>query len=588
MSKNIFIVLLLTVFTTLLLLTTCQTQKASKPTDEERMAWWRDARFGLFIHWGLYAVPAGEWQGKQIPGISEWIMLRGKIPVKDYEKFTENFNPVKYDADEWVRLAKEAGMKYIVITSKHHDGFAMYHSQVNKYNIVDATPFDRDPLRELEQACKKHGLKLGFYHSQAQDWHHPGGAYRGYPDEPHWDSEMQRIPMEQYIDEKAYPQVEEILKNYDLDILWWDTPVGMTEPMSQKLISLLDIRPNIVANNRLYRPWPGDFSTPEQHIPPTGLDYDWEVCMTMNTSWGYKWYDENWKSTKTLVQYLTDIASKGGNFLLNVGPTAEGEIPQPSIKRLKAIGTWMKVNSESIYGTTASPFFKLPWGRCTKKTDNKGTTLYFHVFDWPENGKLAIPELLSEIKSATLLANSKNLAAKTSEKGVVIDLPQTAPDDINSVIKVVIDGELKVESNMPKEVNGTVELLPTLANIHNRGYAMHVNVKGTGADAIITTTHNERFSIEWMFHVDKPGTFDIIAQISSASATSDLRYKMGEQQKEVSVNSTGSLDKYKSKNLGELNVANAGDLLLQLSPVSGKWAPINIKSVILKRSHQVQ
>ena len=370
-----------------------QTEQGQMSKDE-RMEWWREARFGLFIHWGLYAVPAGEWKGERIPGISEWIMLRGKIPVKDYEAFAKDFNPVKFNADEWVKLAKDAGMKYIVITSKHHDGFAMYHSKVNKYNIVDATPFDRDPLRELEQACKKQGIRLGFYYSQAQDWHHPGGTYRGYEEnKPHWDADMKRVPFEQYVDEKAYPQVEEILKNYDIDILWWDTPYGMTEPTAEKLHSLLALKPAIVANNRLYREWKGDFSTPEQHIPPTGLDYDWEVCMTMNTSWGYKWYDENWKSTETLVQYLTDIASKGGNFLLNVGPTAEGEIPQPSIERLKAIGQWMKVNSESIYGTTASPFFKLTWGRCTTKEHKDGTSLFLHVFDWPKDGQLAVPGL---------------------------------------------------------------------------------------------------------------------------------------------------------------------------------------------------
>ena len=583
MSRNIIVALLLTLFAALLIMTACQTKQSAKLTDDERMAWWRDARFGLFIHWGLYAVPAGEWQGERIPGISEWIMLRGKIPVKDYEKFAEGFNPVKYNADEWVKLAKEAGMKYIVITSKHHDGFAMYHSQVSKYNIVDFTPFDRDPLRELEQACKKYGIRLGFYHSQAQDWHHPGGAYRGYPDEPHWDSEMKRVPMEQYIDEKAYPQVKEILENYDLDILWWDTPIGMTESMAQKLFSLLDIRPNIISNNRLYGPWPGDFSTPEQHIPPTGLDYDWEVCMTMNTSWGYKWYDEDWKTTKTLVQYLTDIASKGGNFLLNVGPTAEGEIPQPSIERLKAIGTWMKVNGESIYGTTASPFFKLPWGRCTKKVDKKETTLYLHVFNWPKNGKLEIPELTSNIKSATLLANGNSLSAETTSNGVVIDIPSAPLDEINTVIKLEIDGELKVESNMPTEIDGNVELPSLLSNIHNRGYAMHVNVEGTGNDAIITTTDNERFSIDWMFHIDKPGTFKVTALVSSASAKSAFKYQMGDQQNEVTVKNTGGLENFKSINIGELKITESGDQLIKISPVAGKWSPLYIKNVILKR-----
>jgi len=353
----------------LLFLMACSSQPKEKEkrvkmsAQDQKMEWWREARFGMFIHWGLYAQPAGEWKGERIPGISEWIMARAEIPVSEYEKLAETFNPVKYNADEWVKLAKFAGMKYIVITSKHHDGFAMFDSDASDYNIVDATPFDRDPLKELAEACKKYGIRLGFYYSQAQDWHEPGGTYWNIEEgQPHWDPDMKREPLMNYINGKAVPQVKEILENYgDLDILWWDTPRGMTEEAAQALQDVADDYPDLITNNRLYRPWPGDFSTPEQHIPPTGLDYDWEVCMTMNTSWGYKLYDENWKSSEELIKMLVDIASKGGNFLLNVGPTAEGEFPEASVERLKEIGSWMQLNGESIYGTSASPFFKLPW-----------------------------------------------------------------------------------------------------------------------------------------------------------------------------------------------------------------------------------
>jgi alpha-L-fucosidase len=402
-------------FAILFLIISC-TQKTEQPIKDEatlkhdaKMEWWREARFGMFIHWGLYAVPAGEWNGVEIPGISEWIMLRAKIPVAEYEKLAKQFNPVKFDADEWVKLAKLAGMKYIVITSKHHDGFAMFHSRASQYNIMDATPFGRDPLKELAEACKKNGIRLGFYYSQAQDWHEPGGTYAGIDrGEPHWDKNLTRDSLMNYINSKALPQVKEILENYGvLDILWWDTPVGMTEEAALALQNEVEKYPGMLTNNRLYRPWPGDFSTPEQHIPPTGLDYDWEVCMTMNTSWGYKWYDNNWKSPETLIRMMVDIASKGGNLLLNVGPTAEGLIPDSSVVRLKEMGVWMQKNGESIYGTSASPFFKLPWGRCTQKTNNGKTTLYLHVFNWPKDGILRVPGLKTRVKDVFLLANTK-------------------------------------------------------------------------------------------------------------------------------------------------------------------------------------
>ncbi len=403
-------------------------------SEDQRMEWWKEARFGLFIHWGLYAQPAGEWKGEQIPGISEWIMARAEIPVAEYEKLAATFNPVKYNADEWVRLAKEAGMKYIVITSKHHDGFAMFHSKASSYNIVDATPFDRDPLMELAEACEKHDIRLGFYYSQAQDWHEPGGTYWNIEQgEPHWDPDLVRDSLMSYINGKAVPQVKEILENYGgLDILWWDTPRGMSLEAAEALQSVAIEYPDMITNNRLYRPYPGDFSTPEQHVPPTGLDYDWEVCMTMNTSWGYKHYDHNWKSSETLIRMLVDIASKGGNLLLNVGPTAEGEIPAPSVERLQAIGAWMDVNGESIYGTEASPFFKLPWGRCTSRKTSEGTTLYLHVFNWPENNLLRVPGIsIKVIKISLLSERSHQLSSHFFCKDLVTTVicPASLPVD---------------------------------------------------------------------------------------------------------------------------------------------------------------
>jgi len=341
-----------------------QAPAESKQQHDARMKWWREAKFGMFIHWGVYSVPAGTYHGKQIGGIGEWIMNRGKIPVAEYAGYTKQFNPVKFNADQWAAIAKAAGMKYIVITSKHHDGFAMFHSKTSRYNIYDATPFKRDPLAELAEACRKQHIKLGFYYSQSQDWHHPGGAAAG----GHWDK-AQDGDMTEYIKKIAVPQIKEILSNYGpVAVLWFDTPMNMTKERAELILPLLKLQPNIIWNNRLGGGYKGDSETPEQHIPPAGFkDRDWETCMTMNGTWGYKSYDNNWKSTETLLRNLIDIASKGGNYLLNVGPTSEGLIPEPSVVRLKEVGNWMHANGEAIYGTTASPFTQpLPWGRVTK------------------------------------------------------------------------------------------------------------------------------------------------------------------------------------------------------------------------------
>jgi alpha-L-fucosidase len=405
---------------------------------DARMKWWREARFGMFIHWGVYSVPAGTWNGKQIPGIGEWIMNRGRIPVADYAKFTEQFNPVKFNADEWVRIAKNAGQKYIVITAKHHDGFAMFHSKATPYNIYDATPFKRDPLAELAEACRKQGIKLGFYYSQAQDWHHPGGAAaKG----GHWDK-AQDGSMDDYIDQIAVPQVRELLTNYgDVAVLWWDTPVNMNRDRAAKLRELLKLQPRIITNNRLFRGDPefrGDTETPEQKIPATGMDRDWETCMTMNKTWGFKSYDNDWKSAQTLLRNLIDIASKGGNYLLNVGPTSEGEIPAASVERLHEIGAWLAANGDGIYGTTASPFGKLPFdGRCTQKPGK----LYLHVFNWPSDRKLLVP-VTNEVRAAYLLTKpDEKLAVTSAADGKAIALPEITPDPNATVVVVEIDGE---------------------------------------------------------------------------------------------------------------------------------------------------
>jgi len=436
--KKLFNVLLITISTYGALMAQSNKQTGA---DSSKMAWWKDAKFGMFIHWGVYSVPAGVYNGKEVPGIGEWIMNTAKIPMADYQKFAQQFNPVKYDPEAWVRMAKNAGVKYIIITAKHHDGFAMFDSKVTDWDITSATPYGKDVLKPLIAACHEQGIRIGLYYSQAQDWNHPGGAASG----GHWDK-GQDGDMDAYLDKVAVPQVREILHNYgDIDILWWDTPQNMTPARAEKFISVIKQYPNLITNNRLGGGENGDTETPEQFVPPTGFPgRNWETCMTMNDTWGYKSNDQNWKSTTVLIRNLVDAVSKGGNFLLNVGPTSLGEIPQPSIDRLAAIGDWLKINKESIYGTTASPFPYLSWGRCTRK----GQKLFLHVFDRPENGELSVPMYNKVTKAYLLAAPGKALKVSFAGNHSHISLPKQLPDTINTVVVVQFNGEPRVEPSL--------------------------------------------------------------------------------------------------------------------------------------------
>jgi len=394
---------------------------------DARLAWWREAKFGLFIHWGTYAAYAGEYKDKKDYG--EWVMNNAKIPVAEYRAHAVNFNPVHYDPVAWVRAAKAAGMRYIVITAKHHEGFALYPSDVTDWDIADATPYQKDLLGPLVAAARAEGLKIGFYYSQAQDWVHVGGAKSRHPEGDGWD-DAHKGDTDAYLRAIAIPQTRELLTRYQPDILWWDTPIFMTKERVAPLAALLALRPGIITNNRLGAGFPGDTSTPEQFVPVTGYPGDWETCMTIGRHWGYNATDTNNKSGAELIRKLISIVSMGGNFLLNVGPTAAGVIPQGQLDRLAEVGAWLGKNGDAIYGTTRGPFNSLSWGRATRR----GNRLYLHVFDWPADGKLRVP-LLSRATAATLLHSPAAPLALHPEAGrLVIDVPATAADPVASVI----------------------------------------------------------------------------------------------------------------------------------------------------------
>jgi len=433
----------------------------SPPQDDHRLDWWKEARFGLFIHWGLYAIPAGTWGNST--NHAEWILTTGQIPVNEYEKFQSRFNPTKFDADKLVKLAKDAGMKYITITTKHHDGFALYDSKVSDYDVMN-TPFKRDIMKEMSDACAKAGIKMCWYHS-IMDWHHPD-----YIPRRDWEKRSaEGADFDRYV-KYLRAQVTELLTNYGpIGVMWFDGEWERTwnHEYGQELYDLCRrLQPSVIVNNRVDlgrggmggmsdAGYAGDFGTPEQEIPATGVPgVAWESCMTMNDHWGFNSHDHNYKSRRELIRMLVDIASKGGNFLLNIGPTAEGEFPPESVERLEQIGQWMKVNSSSIYSTYASPFKTLPWGRCTQKRIGGSSVLYLHVFDWPADGKLVLPGIGNDIGTAYLLASPRNrLKVDRMESDVVIDVGTKQPDPDCSVVAVQFPGR-PVIYEAPKIVSG--------------------------------------------------------------------------------------------------------------------------------------
>ena len=398
---------------------------------DARMAWWREAKFGMFIHWGVYAVPARS---------GEWIMHSEKTPVAKYKEYAKDFNPVKYDPVAWAQLAKDAGMRYMVITAKHHDGFALFPSDATTWDIADASPYQKDLLGPLTMAAREKGLKMGFYYSQAQDWNHPGGAKARYNEGDGWD-DAQKGDFDTYLKTIALPQTRELITRYKPDIFWWDTPTWMTKERAKPFADTIRQIPGIITNNRLGGGYAGDTSTPEQFVPVTGYPGDWETCMTIGNNWGYTTSDmAKLKPASDLIRKLADICSKGGNFLLNVGPKPDGTIPDGMIERLRETGKWVHANAESIYGTKAGPFSRLSWGCATRKGDK----LYLHVFEWPRDGVLKVPLNNKPAGAWLLAAPDKPLQVTAAENRISIHVPENAINPANTVVVLRIEGEPSV------------------------------------------------------------------------------------------------------------------------------------------------
>ena len=422
--------------------------RAETPEQHEaRLKWFREARFGLFIHWGVYAVPAGMWQGKSVG--AEWIMNQGKIPVAAYRAFAKDFTAAKYDPEAWAQLAADAGMKYVVITAKHHDGFALFDTAYSDWNAVKASGAQRDLIAPLAEAVRRRGLKFGTYYSQSQDWNNLGGG-KG-RDQP-WDEAQKAGDFDTYLKTIALPQVRELLEKFHPDILWWDTEYQMTSERAKPFFDLVVAQPGLIHNSRLGGGVLGDFRTSEQRIPASAmLGRALEVNMTINSSWGYRADDLNWKSASQLIHNLSDIASKDGNYLLNVGPTAEGVIPQPEIDRLLAIGRWLKVNGDAIYATRGGLYGKpLDWGRTTyRRGTGDTTTLYLHVWNWPAYGKILVPGITQPPRTGRVLANKAAVTSTVADGSLIVTLPGAAPDPEISIVVLEFDGPVDIAGEAP-------------------------------------------------------------------------------------------------------------------------------------------
>lgn len=473
-------------------------------TPEQRLAWWNEVRFGMFIHWGLYAVLAGEWKGKTQKGIGEWIMHDLKIPIEEYEKLAAQFNPVEFDAEAWAEVAHQAGMKYLVITAKHHDGFCMFDSPSNPYNIVNMTPFKRDPMKELAAACHKRGIRMCFYYSQDLDWHAPGGG-------GHWEETPEgkflgysrpAEDFQKYLDTIVKPNLRELLTNYGpIGLIWFDVPVTITKEQSQSLRDFVhDLQPACLVSGRVGH-GVGDYGSLGDNEHPIGkLAGSWETPATLNDTWGFKTHDHNWKSVDQLIDLLVNCASKGVNYLLNVGPNAQGIIPKPSVDLLQEVGLWLKRNGQAIYGTQASPFMTDPhWGRVTSKAN----TIYLIVKKWSSQ-PISLHGLNNKVLGARIIGAS-NTAVPFEQRGdlLTFTLPAQAPEPTVSVIAVQLDGPASAQQRIYQDGSAAMTFNTALAQIKG-------NLKVHHSRGVEDWTDTSR-GVSWTFCARTSGEYDVRA-----------------------------------------------------------------------------
>ncbi|MHB8973022.1 MAG: alpha-L-fucosidase [Pirellulaceae bacterium] len=552
-----------------------------------RGEWLKDSRFAMFIHWGLYSELGGKWNDKTYYGIAEWIMNRAQIPAAEYEQVAGRFNPTGFDAREWVKLAKDAGMRHIMITSKHHDGFAMFKSAASPFNIVDATPFRRDPLKELADACQAEGLRLGFYYSQTQDWHERDAVGNT------WDWPNEGRNFQKYLQTKAIPQIEELLHGYGpLAGIWFDTPGPITPAESKMLVDLVhEHQPQCLVNSRIGNNL-GDYDTlGDQEIPRLPRPGLWETPDTHNDSWAYAGYDHNWKSPREIAERLVRVVSRGGTYMLNVGPDGTGRIPEQSARVLREVGQWVSAHESAIHGAGPTPFGPLAWGECT----TRGNTLFLHVFKWPADGRLVVPGLQTKVKAA-LLDGGEALVVESAAEAVVIKLPPSRPATLVPVVTLELSG--------PVEASRDAFVLNSCRNVFETGVAelagcnrsdvswmekfgdwKHAQCLSGWQDAASTGT--------WEFRTVEPGSFylDVEYTCPAADDYSEWRVRCGDANLTFPLIDTGerptraafggALPRFRTYRVGMLDIPTAGPQRLTFSPAGAEGKGIRVSSLSL-------
>lgn len=564
---------------------------------EERLAWWREARFGMFVHWGLYSAAGGAWEGKVYPQhYAEWIQNWAAVPSGTYAAAMKpRFQPEPGCTEEWAKLAADAGMRYAVMTSKHHDGFTLFRSS-EPYSLenpitggTNISPKGRDLAREFADSMRKHGLRPGFYYSLL-DWQHPDAFAMALP-VPAGPTPRDPARYRAYV--RAH--VNELVSNYgELATLWFDYSDAVRQGAAWGAAELLaDLRakqPSILVNNRLYNGLEnqfGDYGTPEKYVPPTGLpEMDWEVNHTLNESYGFSAHDVAWKDTTTVVRLLCDIVSKGGNLLLNIGPDARGHVPEEAQRTLRGVGSWMRTNGEAIYGTHASPFARLPWGRATQKSGR----LHLMVFDWPADGRLAVP-MRGRVKSARLLGSEAKLEcshAAGDRGGLEIQLSGRATDPACSVIALELEGEVEpLPFAVTRGADGNFVLQPHDATL--TGPSLRVEQSGSQLEIRYNLGYwlDVSATARWPLALEgtEPVDFEVAIELAcaDASAGAELELVFPNQTLVFAMPATGGWQSYRSVELGSVKLAaGSQDCLLRARSKPGE-AVGNVRAIRLRR-----